>query len=223
MTLEDVMKFRNLAVASVAAMALLGCGPVKAAADPATQCEVQQRQLLRVSLSVAAGQTTLDATAIQRVVDQLWAPEGVDVEWISETQAAAEDRLDAWVVVGRNAAELSNVPTRDNNVAHRVVSVSTDEVMGRFERSLSLQMQTTRESARHLMFGHAHLIERSLGFAVAHRLGHTALGLPHALTGLMSDDYNPSPGLTGVHAVELDAENRKLLQRRFGVGCVAAR
>jgi hypothetical protein len=217
------MKFRNLAVASVAAVAFLGVSAARASADPAMQCEVHQRQLLRVALSVAIGPSTVDASAITRVVEQLWAPEGVDIEWIDETQAAAEDRLDAWVVIGRKASESSKVPAREINVSRRVVGISIDEVMSRFEQTLSLQMQVSRESARHLMLGNAHLIERSLGYAVAHKLGHSLMGLSHAATGLMSDAYDTVPGLTGVPASNLDAESRQLLQKRFGVGCVAAR
>jgi hypothetical protein len=49
------------------------------------------------------------------------------------------------------------------------------------------------------------------------------MGLPHATTGLMSADYNPAPGLTSLHGSDLDAESRRLLQKRFGVGCIAAR
>jgi hypothetical protein len=221
--MEDVMKFRTLVVASVAAMALSGSPAAAATAELPAQCEVQQRQLLRVAMSIAVGQTAVDTTAVARVVDRLWAREGVDIDWIGESEVAADHRLDAWIVVGRRATESSTVPVRDNNVGHRVVAISLDDVIRRFEQSLSLQMQVSRESARHLMFGNAHLIERSLGYAVAHKLGHSVMGLTHAAAGLMSDDYNSMPGLTGVGAPELDGENRRLLQKRFGVGCVTAR
>jgi hypothetical protein len=215
------MKFMNLAMVSVAAVAFLGVPAVRAAAEPGMQCEVHQRQLLRVTLSVAIGPNAVDTSAITRVVDQLWAPEGVDIEWIDETRAASDDRLDAWVVIGRKASETSKVPARENNVAHRVVGISSDDVISRFEQALSLQMQVPRESAHHLMFGNAHLIERSLGYTVAHKLGHSLMGLSHAKSGLMSDAYDAAPGLTGLAASNLDADSRQLLQKRFGVGCTA--
>jgi hypothetical protein len=216
------MKFRTLVVASVAALALSGLPAAAGTAGPAAQCEVQQRQLLRVAMSIAVGQTAVDPTTVARVVDQLWASEGVDIDWIGETEAATDHRLDAWIVIGRRAAEASSVPARDPNVGHRVVAISLDEVVGRFEHGLSLQMQVSRESARHLLFGNRHLIERSLGYAVAHKLGHSVMGLTHK-AGLMSVDYDSTPGLTSVRPPELDSENRRLLQKRFGVGCGAAR
>jgi hypothetical protein len=190
---EEIMKLKNLAVSSATALALVS-GAEKAAADPGMQCEIHYRHLIRVALSVAIGESPVHTFAIARVVDQLWEPEGVDIEWIDETKAATEDRLDAWVVVGRTVAESANVPP--------------------------LQMQLPRESTRHLLFG-GPMMDRALGYAVAHRLGHAVLGLSHAPAGLMSASDSAAPGLAAVLTGDLDAANRRLLQTRFGVGCAA--
>ncbi|MGH9200831.1 MAG: hypothetical protein ACRD2A_06310, partial [Vicinamibacterales bacterium] len=188
---------------------------------PGIQCEVHRRQVLRVALSVAIGQTPFDQRAITRVVEQLWAPEGVGIDWIDEPQASTPERLDAWVVVGRKSAEAAVTPRP--NVRARIVLISVDEVAARLEQALSLQLQVPRDSVRHLMFGNAHLIGQSLGYAIAHQLGHSVFGLPHASAGLMSADYNQLPGLNSVPAAGLDGESRRILQKRFDVGCVAAR
>ena len=217
------MRFKHLAETSAAALILLAILAWPANADPLTPCEVHQRQLLRVALSVAIGEIAVDPSAIARVVDQLWAPDGIDIDWIDETRAAKQGRLNAWVVVGRKTAESANVPALDPNLARRIVWISADEVVGRFEQTLSVEMHVPRESARHLMFGGGHLIERALGYAIAHRLGHSVMGLPHAASGLMSADYNSTPVFTAVSAANLDAEGRKLLEKRFGVGCAATR
>jgi hypothetical protein len=39
----------------------------------------------------------------------------------------------------------------------------------------------------------------------------------------MSADYGAPPELTAVVARDLDPANRGLLQKRFGIGCLAAR
>ena len=211
------MTLKNLAVSSAAALTLLSTAAV-ASADPVLQCEVHQRHLIRVALSLAIGETPVQSFAIARVVDQLWEPEGVDIDWIDETQVATADRLDAWVVVGRTVAESAHFPPREDNLARQTVWISADEVVARFEQRLSIQMQVPRESARHLLYGNQ-LLERSLGYAIAHRLGHAALGLSHAPVGLMSQDDVATPAPAAVVTRDLDAANRKLLQKWFGVGC----
>ena len=213
------MKFRNLAVAGVAAMAFLGVSAARASADQPMRCEVHQRQVLRVALSIAVGPTILDKMAVAHVVNQVWEPEGLDIDWIDETAAAQEPRLDAWVVLGRRTAELSKLPPSLDGVSRHLVWVSMDTVESQLEQTLAMQMQMSRESARHLMFGSSHLIERSLGRAVAHRLGHSLMGLRHSATGLMSSSYSGEIQLRSSPA-QLDAQARRMLQRRFAIGCV---
>jgi hypothetical protein len=210
------MKVMHLAIGSLAAAFLAIAA--EAAADSGTQCGVQYRHLVRVALSVAPGEAPVDTLSIARVVDQLWEPEGVDIDWIDEERAVTEERLDAWAVVGRTADELMQVPPREASLARRTVWISTDEVVARFEQRLSLQMQLPRESARHLLRT-GQLMERLLGYALGHQLGHAVLGLSHAQSGLMSADYVPSPGASAIVIRDLDAENRRLLHKRFAIGC----
>jgi hypothetical protein len=219
MAVEDVMKLKTLAVSGAAAL-LLVSSAAGAAADPGMQCELHHRHLIRVALSVAVGETRVDSFAVARLVDQSWEPEGVDIDWIDETQAATEARLDAWVVVGRTVAETAHFPPREDNLARRMVWISADEVVTRFEQRLSVQMQMPRESARHLLFG-SQLLERALGDAIAHRIGHAVLGLSHAAVGLMSQGEMAVPAPSAAWTRDLDVANRKLLQKRFGVGCAA--
>lgn len=213
------MEFKNVA-ATVGAVVMLAAFAGTAAADqPPTPCGVHQRHVLRVALSVAVGPTVLDKMAIARVVSQLWEPEGLDIDWIDETAAAQEPRLDAWVVIGRRTAELSKLPPSPDGVSRHLVWVSMDTVESQLEQTLAMQMQMSRESARHLAFGSSHLIERSLGRAVAHRLGHSLMGLPHSATGVMSASYSGDIELRSSPA-QLDAQARRMLQRRFAIGCV---
>ena len=214
------MKVKTVAIWSVSALVWLTGSAANAAAAEPWQCGVDQRHLLRVAMSVATTETPLDAFTIARAVDRLWAHEGVDIDWIDETRV--DDRLDAWVVIGRTANDSAHVAPRANNLGYQTVWISTDAIVARFEQRLSLQLQAPRETARHLLLG-GQLLERALGYATAHQLGHSALGLSHASAGPMSADYGAPPGLTAVVARDLDPANRRLLQKRFGIGCVAAR
>jgi hypothetical protein len=217
---EEIMKVKTLAISSVSALVLLTGSAANAAWADAWQCGVDQRHLLRVAMSVATTETPLDAFTIARAVDRLWAHEGVDIDWIEETRV--DDRLDAWVVIGRTASESASVASRANILGHPMVWISIDEIVARFEQRLSLQLQVPRETARHMLLG-AQLLERALGYAIAHELGHSSLGLSHASAGPMSADYGAPPELTAVVARDLDPANRGLLQKRFGIGCLAAR
>jgi hypothetical protein len=217
---RDAMRFKILALSSLMAVAFLAA---EAAADPEAQCDIHHRHLLRVALSVAIGQTALDTPTLTGVVEQLWADEGVDIDWVEEMRAATEDRLDAWVVVGRTVAESAHVPPRGDNLARPIVWISTDQAVAQFEQRLSVQMQVPRESARHLLFANGHLIEQLLGYSIAHKLGHTVMGLPEAATGLMNAASNLTPGLTAIVPIGLDPKSRRAVQQRFGVGCAAAR
>lgn len=192
------------------------------AGSAAAQCEIQKRHVLRVALSVAAGETPLDKRVMTVTVEQLWAPEGFGIDWIDETVASRDDRLDAWVVVTRRSVEAvkpGERTERDNLRSPRIVLIAADEVESRVTQGLSLQLQVPPDTVRHLMFGDRHLFERSLGYTIAHRLGHTVMGLSHAATGLMSRDYLKATRSGAFLQSRLDAVSRKSLQKRFGLGC----
>jgi hypothetical protein len=214
------MKVKTQAISIVSALVLLTGAAANAAGAGPWQCGVDHRHLLRVALSVATTEAAFDVFTIARAVHRLWSHEGVDIDWIDETRV--DDRLDAWVVIGRTASDSAHAPRNENDLGGRMVWISTDEVVDRFEQRLSLHLQAPRETARHLLRG-GHLLERVLSYAIAHQLGHSALGLSHAAAGPMTADYGAPPGLTAVVARDLDPANRRLLQKRFGIGCVAAR
>jgi hypothetical protein len=204
------MEFKSLAASSVAATILIASLAAPVAAGQPPQCVVQ-RHLLRVALTAA--DPAVDTAYVARVVEQLWGAEGVDFDWIDEAKIASEDRLDARVVIG---------PKADYRFNGTIVWITTGDVIDRLAQHMSVEMQLSRDSARHLMF-RGHLLERSLGYTVAHRLGHAVLGLSHAATGLMGNAYDSLNGVTALAALDLDAGNRRSLQKRFGIGCIAAR
>jgi hypothetical protein len=196
----------------------LTAGAGTAVAGPDSQCDIYQRQIVRVALSLATGGTAIDEAAIKRAAERQWASEGLDIEWIDERVAASDLRLDAWVVVERSHSEWT-VPPRADGLVRRIARVSLDNVAAKLEQKLSIEMQLSREAARHLMFGSSHLIEQSLGRTIAHQLGHSVMGLRHGNAGLMSARYD-----AGEHSItQLDEDSRRRLQQRFAIGCASAR
>ena len=197
-----------------------------AATPPATlahdACATLPGASLRVRLAVKPDGIPLDQNAIARVVSRVWNAEGVEITWVPDTPEYGWSDMDLLVqvrqapIAGADDA-LAEVGSVGGDPS-RVIVVSIGSTIARVARSLARELQVQPNSASHLLFaGGRQIVEQSLGYTVAHEIGHYLLAQRnHATSGLMRATYDPAITASRYGSLmRLDTKSRERLRGRF--------
>lgn len=190
-------------------------------APPLKECSALPSPL-RVRMTISSPEWTGAEPTIRRLVEDTWSPAGLRIEW-----AAAEskwDAIDFWIAV------VPGMPTSERggalgmlrfkgNEPGPMARVSIDAALvwaRRYQaRLLNAPMKAIEMAPRTLT-----LVNRVMGYAAAHELGHFVLAAKaHASTGIMRAEYRDAGELFEARVWRLDARNRERLQQRMTDRC----
>jgi hypothetical protein len=201
-------------------------GPV-----PAAVCQVLPRTQMRLRLSLFDEGDRLNADTISQHVSQIWRAEGLALEWLPLDAPPSWTNLDAWVQIRRGpvvGAESSIGAVRfQGQVPSKLIQVSIANTAKRVVANLATRWRIELGAFFSLQVADSRqVLERALGFAVAHELGHYVLATKsHAGSGLMRQSFDPAADLAprSTHAA-LDPKNRARLRQRIDLAsqCQAA-
>lgn len=216
--------------------ARLGAAPPAAAANstgpvPAAVCQVLPRPQMRLRLSLFDEGDRLNAEAIAQHAAQIWQAEGLSFEWLPIDNPPSWTNLDAWVQIRRGpvvGAESSIGAVRfRGDVPSKLIQVSIANTTKRVAANLSARLRIEPQAFFSLQVAESRqVVERALGYAVAHELGHYLLATKkHAGAGLMRQSFDPADNLAPRSSLTtLDPKNRARLRQRIDLAseCQAA-
>jgi hypothetical protein len=216
----------------------LGVAALPAAAgangvEPVTArvCQVLPRTQMRLRLSLFDEGDRLNAGAISRHASQIWQAEGLSFEWLPLNAPPSWTNLDAWVQIRRGpvvGAESSIGAVRfQGDVPSKLIQVSIAAAVKRVVANLSARLRIDPQAFFSLEVADSRqVLERALGYAVAHELGHYLLATKeHSSAGLMRQSFDPVADLAPRSTdTTLDPENRDRLRERIDMAsqCQAA-
>jgi hypothetical protein len=207
---------------TVSAVLVLSAATHAGADSSGAKCADLFAPRLRVRLSLEAGGLPVTGRDIPEIVSSIWEPEGLAFEWLSRPDEQDVKSVDLWVLVrpeppsGRDKNMLGSIlflAGRPTNV----IRVSLEAVV-RWVRQQVLGDSSPSGALSGLAFaGSNPLVERTLGFVVAHEIGHFVLASrEHSRDGVMKASYDskipfdPSRSPPG-----LDSHSRELLRDRL--------
>lgn len=214
------------AAASPAAAADTLAGPV-----PAAVCQVLPRTQMRLRLSLFDEGDRLNADAISQHASEIWRAEGLSFEWLPLDAPPSWTNLDVWVQIRRGpvvGAESSIGAVRfQGQVPSKLIQVSIENTAKRVVANLSARWRIELGAFFSLEVADSRqVLERALGYAVAHELGHYVLATKdHAGSGLMRQSFDPAADLAPASKdATLDPKNRDRLRQRIDLAgqCQAA-
>ena len=212
--------------AALPAEAVHNPGPV-----PAAVCQVLPRTQMRLRLSFFDEGDRLNAAAIVQHASHIWRAEGLELEWLPLDAPPSWTNLDAWVQIRRGpvaGAESSIGAVRfQGEVPSKLIQVSIANAAKHVVSNLSARWRIELGAFFSLQVGDSRqVLERALGYAVAHELGHYLLATKdHAADGLMRQSFDPAADLEPASKdATLDATNRDRLRQRIDMAsqCQAA-
>ena len=186
---------------------------------------------MRLRLSIFDEGDRLNADTISQHATQIWHAEGLAFEWLPRDTQPSWSNLDAWVQIRRGpvvGAESSIGAVRfQGQVPSKLIQVSIDATAKRMASNLAARWRLAPRVFFSLQVADSRqVLERALGYAVAHELGHYLLATKeHASTGLMRQSFDPSADLKPQSKeATLDPKNRDRLRQRIDMAsqCQAA-
>ena len=198
---------------------------------PAAVCQVLPRTQMRLRLSLFDEGDRLNADAISQHASDIWSAEGLVFEWLPHDAPPSWTNLDVWVQIRRGpvvGAESSIGAVRfQGEVPSKLIQVSIANTAKRVVANLSSRWRIELGAFFSLEVADSRqVLERALGYAVAHELGHYVLATKdHAGSGLMRQSFDPAADLAPASKdATLDPKNRDRLRRRIDLAsqCQAA-
>lgn len=188
---------------------------------PPSECTGLPRPHMRLRLGAPEGMV-FDQSTIIDVVNRLWGREGLELDWVPPNAPPTWDGLDAWIQLRRHriagAERASGSVAFQGGQTRRFIQVSIDATFARVEWSLASRLQLQPTSVFHLLFaGGRQIVERSLGYTIAHEIGHYVLAQPrHSRDGLMRAAYDPvTTASVRPESMQLDTKSRARLRERL--------
>jgi len=207
----------HLGAAALSAAGANSAGPV-----PAAVCQVLPRTQMRLRLSMVDEGDRLNAGAISQHASQIWQAEGLSIEWLPPNAPPSWKNLDAWVQIRRGpvaGAESAFGAVRfQGEVPSKLIQVSIANTAKRVVSNLSARLRLPPGAFFSLEVGDSRqVLERALGYAVAHELGHYLLATKeHSGAGLMRQSFDPAADLAPRSTnATLDPDNRDRLRQRI--------
>jgi hypothetical protein len=220
---------------SVVAVALAGASAVASAADLG-RCALLPKPAMRARLVLRQGVPAEVRGVVQRTVTDIWAREGVTLEWLAETRpASGYDEPDLWLLVGPNllaGRSQAAVPTLGavrfaDGVALPRVDLSWAAArwwmaLARSRAARWLSAPGAGDLSGPLPF--VELAIRALAYAAAHEIGHFALASRiHDDSGLMREALDPRVvDAADVGVLGLMPQSRARLRLRLAEGVTCA-
>ena len=192
---------------------------------PADACDILPRVDMRLRLTVNSP-LVADPSEIQRIVDNVWAAEGLHFRWVPATAPLNSwTGLDAWIVVGHQRVHatkpeaIGSVQFQDD-VPSRIIRLSVDAaqawVVSQEARTYKLHRSFVQLRARTPLAR----TTKVLGYAAAHEVGHFVLASKtHASHGLMQAAYR-DPYAVGLNRLQLDPISRRRLRDRLAAAAL---
>jgi hypothetical protein len=177
------------------------------------------RSPLRVRVTVSSTTFVHAASVMRATVEDVWGREGLPITWIDDPLDTRTE-ADLWIAAiegmtlprGVIGAVLFHGDT-PRSLARISIDAAIEWVRG-YQESRFLMPIASRTLLQ--MPGTIGLVERTLGFAAAHELGHFVLASKsHTSSGVMQDVYRRPGDLNKPSAWQLDADSRERLQRRL--------
>lgn len=195
-------------------VSLLSMWPIAAASDPAPPLRDGALALIAVDVVAPPEIKQSFVTQVFAEVDAIWRPAGITFTWrrVESRDAASAARLQVAIEHGRmNGAE-------DHHTLGWITFTGNEP-----EPSIHLSISTAADllDARaavdnRLLTRHGLLIERALGRALSHEIGHYLLGKIHGHRGLMRASWPPQEIFGEVRqGFELTAEQRQSAAARL--------
>lgn len=207
----------HLRAAALPTAAVHNPGPV-----PAGVCQVLPRPHMRLRLSIFDEGDRLNADTIAQHATQIWGAEGLSFEWLPPDAPVSWTNLDALVQVRRApvvGAESSLGAVRfQGQVPSKLIQVSIANTTKRVVATLAARFRLDPQAFFSLEVADSRqVVERALGYAVAHELGHYLLATKsHSGAGLMRQSFNPAADLAPRSPdTALDPKNRTRLRQRI--------
>ena len=201
-------------MATLAATVAASARPSRAA----DACAVLPRQDLRVKMTIASRRVRIDSAVVRAIVDRTWNAEGLSIAW---QDGVGPDGADAWILIGHGPADdrdptaIGSILFGPDGVPNRLLRLSIDAA-SKWALAGEASRFRTATVFRNLTLGQADAqMQRVLGYAAAHELGHFVLASKtHASSGLMkarfTRDDRLDPG-----AMRLDQRSRRRLVDRL--------
>ena len=184
----------------------------------ADACAVLPRPDLRVKMAIASTRVRIDSAVVRAIVDRIWNAEGLSIAW---QDGVGSDGVDAWFLIGHGPADnrdrtaVGGILFGPDGVPNRMLRLSIDAA-GAWALAGEASRFQTGTVFLNLTLGQADAqMQRVLGYAAAHELGHFVLASKtHASSGLMKarvtrdDPHDP-------RALRLDKDSRRRLGDRL--------
>jgi hypothetical protein len=181
------------------------------------------RSPLRVRVTVSSRTFAHAASVMRATVEDVWGREGLSVAWIDADPPDRRTDVDFWIAAAEGMTLTGGVIGTllfHDDTPRSLAQISIDaaiEWVRRYEESRFLVPVASRALLQ--MPDAIHLIERTLGYAAAHELGHFVLASKsHTSSGVMQDVYRRPGDLKKPSIWQLDAGSRARLQRRLAAG-----
>jgi hypothetical protein len=194
---------------------------VAASARPSRACDacaVLPRPDLRVKMTIASHGVRIDSAGVRAIVDRIWNAEGLSIAW---QDGVGSDGVDAWILIGHGPADnhdptaIGGILFGPDGVPNRLLRLSIDAASAWALAGEASRFQTATVF-RNLTLGQADVqMQRVLGYAAAHELGHFVLASKtHASSGLMKARVTRDEPLDP-RALRLDQSSRRRLRDRL--------
>jgi hypothetical protein len=185
-------------------------------------CSALPKQRVRVRLTVAFPDIQDPTAVIERVVNDIWNPEGLVFEWMTGSTQVPWSAIDVWLaVVGRPPSERAHGVMGellfDQGHPQPLIRVFVEPAIEWVRRDETTRFQTDSRVSNLTIGNTAALLPTALAYVAAHEIGHFVLGSPvHAAEGVMQAQLRGAHRLLSAPRLPaLDSANRKKLGARL--------
>jgi len=196
----------------------------------ADDCPTLPRPLMRIRLTVTSSAVRDAAPVIKQVVEHVWQPEGIRVQWVEGAVTPdAWSGIDAWIAaipglriasdIASDSGAMGEVLFADG-MPRRMIRLSIDAAIDWVRRDQAARFGTSTRVLNLTLGDTARLVPYALGYAAAHELGHFVLGsAAHAKSGVMEATFEGAHRLLRTSApLQLDRLNEARLRERLDEG-----
>lgn len=207
-------------VAIVGGAAMAEGATTKASAPARRVCDHPPSPVVRARVIVSPAVSPVEGSAVVRIVEKVWRPEGLSFEWLDRRAAVAS--VDVFVYVDGPA--LKDAPRGTLGAVSfvagqptKVVRVSVDAIRSwAATRMASIYpISGRRQLALGLDVGRQ-IVENTLAHVVAHEIGHVLLATrSHGDSGVMAQQFAEVHAMTTEIPLALDRASRERLKSRL--------
>jgi hypothetical protein len=183
-------------------------------------------QPLRVRLTVDAESARAFTLPVRAIVEEVWRPAGLTIAWVDE--GAAWEGTDFWLALlhGMKPAggEVIGRVQFDRGIPQPLARISIDDAVLWTRRYRASLLATTMMALNSGGADDVRLVERLMGYAAAHEVGHFVLASKaHAANGIMQSTFRNGASLALADLWRLDGANLLRFHARQSDSCAAKR